>query len=92
MLEGATRSAACFFELRLDGVPEIHFQGHPVEAVDLLQAGGRGDVDLGEEVADDVDAGEDQAARFQRRTDGLADLLLPRADRVACMPKGGALF
>src|SRR5688572_32829309 len=66
----------------LDAVPDLRFQRHPVEAVDLLQAGRRSDVDLGEPVADHVDADEDQAAPGELGPDDLADLEVARAERV----------
>src|SRR4051812_18309246 len=65
----------------LDAVPDLRFQRHAVEAVDLLQAGRRGDVDLGQPIADHVDADEDQAAFRQLRTDRLADLEVALAER-----------
>src|SRR3546814_16130357 len=51
----------------LDDIPELRLQADAVEAVDLLQAGRRGDVDFGHVVADDVDADEDQAALLESR-------------------------
>ena len=68
-------------EASLDGVPDLRLEADAVEAVDLLDAGRRGDVDLGEIVADHVDAHEDQATAAQGRADGLADL--PVAGREA---------
>src|SRR5262249_11532102 len=59
---------------RLDAIPDLRLQRHTVEAVDLLQAGGRGDVDLGEPVADHVDADEYNAEPRQLRADRVADL------------------
>ena len=53
-----------FLQLCLDGVPDLRFQVDAVEAVDLLKAGGRRDIDLGEIAADDVDADENQPARL----------------------------
>ena len=53
-----------FLQLCLDGVPDLRFQVDAVEAVDLLKAGGRRDIDLGEIAADDVDADENQSARL----------------------------
>src|SRR5579871_2526661 len=64
----------------LDGVPDVPFQGDLVEAVDLLDPGGRGDVDLGQIVADHVDADEDEPALLQGRTDGGADLAFAVAE------------
>ena len=64
----------------LDHIPDLGFQGDAVEAVDLLDAGGRGDVDLRHEAADHVDADEDQSAFFQRRADGFADLQVAAAE------------
>jgi hypothetical protein len=43
---------------RLDFGPDRFREINPVEARDLLQAGGRSDVDFGEIAADDVDAGK----------------------------------
>ncbi len=58
---------ARFLIADLDAIPDLRLQRHAVEAVDLLQAGRRGDVDLGELVADHVDADEDQAAPRELR-------------------------
>ena len=64
--------------LLLDHVPH---QGRGVDARELqhlLGAGGRGDVDLGQVVADHVDADEDQAAFLQIGADGGADFQVAR--------------
>ncbi len=61
-----------------DGVPDVGFDADPVEAVDLLDAGRRGHVDLGHEAADHVDADEDEAALGERRADGV--YVSPRLD------------
>src|SRR5690606_38418200 len=58
------------------------------EAVDLLDSGGRGHVDLGKVVADHVDADEDEAAFLERRADRFADQLLAR--RELGFPRGAA--
>src|SRR5258708_15949048 len=63
---------------RLDRIPDPRLELHPVEAVDLLDPGRRGDVDLGEVVADDVDADEEQSLSAQCRADGDADLAFAR--------------
>ncbi len=47
---------------------------------DFLKARGAGDVDLGERVADDVQAHQQQAARGQHRAQGLGDLAVARRD------------
>src|SRR3546814_16612800 len=60
-------------ELRLDGVPQHRRHVDAVEARQLLDAGRRGDVDLSEVVADDVDADEPLAALPQLRAARLAD-------------------
>src|SRR3546814_9609775 len=65
----------------LDDIPDFRFQAEAIEAVDLLQAGRRGDVDFGHVVADDVDAGKDEPAFLQGRPDGLADLELAARQR-----------
>ena len=49
---------------------------------DLLEAGRARDVDLGEAVADDVEADQQQAARRQRRPDRLGDLAVARRERL----------
>src|SRR3546814_5281850 len=72
---------AALAEAALDRVPDPRLQLHPVEAVDLLEAGRRGDVDLGQMRADHVDADEDQAALLQGRADRLADLALAGRQR-----------
>src|SRR5215510_14386427 len=59
---------------RLDAIPDLGLERHAVEAVDLLQAGRRGDVDLGEVVTDHVDADEDHPEPGQFRPDRVADL------------------
>src|SRR5258708_15715851 len=58
----------------LDRIPDERLQSAPVEPVDLTNAGRRGHVDLGQIVADDVDADEEQALPAQRRTDRRTDL------------------
>ena len=67
-VETALRQAA------VDGVPDQGLDADTVEAVDLLDAGRRGDVDLGQVIAEHVDADEDQPALAQRRADRPADL------------------
>ena len=49
---------------------------------DLLKAGRARDVDLGEAVADDVEADQQQAARRQRRPDRFGDLAVARRQRL----------
>src|SRR5690349_11097256 len=61
---------------RFNRVPDEGGDVRPAEPLDLADAGRRRHVDLGEVVADDVDADEDEAARFQRRPDALADLAI----------------
>ena len=56
-----------------DRVPDQRGDIGAAEALDFLDAGGRGNVDLGHIVADHVDASENQPAAFQFRTDGGAD-------------------
>ena len=60
----------------LDRVPDPGLEANAVESVDLLQAGRRGDVDLGHIIADHVDPGEDDSPLLEGRTDGLANLLV----------------
>src|SRR5258706_1428659 len=76
MVAPGSALAAAGVEAALDGVPDVALERDAVEAVDLLQAGRRGDVDLRQIVADHVDADENQAALGQRRADDLADLAL----------------
>src|SRR5512147_1542430 len=57
----------------LEGVPQLRLKGDAVEAADFLDAGRRGDVDLGEVITDHVDPDEQQAASAQLRSDRLAD-------------------
>ncbi len=86
-----------FSESLFDRVPDLVFEGQAVEAVDLLQARGRGDVDLGQVIADDVDADENEAAALQLGADDLADLLfalgegrfhgLARRHACCCAPR-----
>src|SRR5512143_3031388 len=65
----------------LEGVPQLRLQRDAVETADFLDAGRRGDVDLGEIVADHVDADEQQATPAQLRADRLADLQVARVER-----------
>src|SRR5690606_2418655 len=62
--------------LALDGIPEQAGNVGPAEALDLADAGRRGDVDFRHVVADHVDADEDEAAFLQRRADAGANLAL----------------
>ena len=54
----------------------------PTARVIFLKAGRAGDVDLGQAVADDVEADQQQAARRQQRADALGDLAVARRDRL----------
>src|SRR5258708_38746824 len=82
MTDGSCRLPARFLETHLDSIPDLRFQRDAVETVDLLQAGRRGDVDLGEIVADHVDADEQQAALGELRPDDLAQFPVALAERV----------
>src|SRR5438128_2204472 len=65
-----------FMSLRpppFDGIPDQGRDVGAAEALDLADAGGRGDIDFGEIAADDVDADKDHVARPERRPDGRAD-------------------
>src|SRR3954454_13224657 len=73
---GRLRRATVF-----DRVPDLRLDIDAVETVDLLNAGWRGDVDLGQVIADHVDADEDQSAFLQCRADRLADVALARRKR-----------
>ena len=53
---------------------------------DLLEAGRAGDVDLGQAVADHVQADQQQAARRQHRAERLGDLAVARARAAAPRP------
>src|SRR5690606_41857257 len=66
-LKGRLRAAFAVSEPGFDGVPDEGGEVAAAEALDLLNARGRGDVDLGEPVADHVDADEDQAHLLQDR-------------------------
>src|SRR5690606_7387619 len=68
-----SRSADTSGAALLDGVPDQHRDVGSAEALDLADAGGGCDVDLGEIVADHVYADKDHAAFLQRRGDGGAD-------------------
>src|SRR6185503_9807643 len=72
----AVRGAAAISPLLLDRVPDQRSDVGAAEALDLADAGRRGDVDLGEVVADHVDADEEEAALAQLRADSGADLLV----------------
>ncbi len=50
------------------------------KASNFPDASRRGDVDLREVVSDHVDAYENEAAPLEFRTDGVADLALPRRE------------
>src|SRR6516225_10267019 len=60
-------------------VPDLWRDLHTVEPRDLLNAGRRGDVDLGQPVADHVDADKDQPLGAQGRSDRSADLAVTGA-------------
>src|ERR1700722_14753928 len=62
--------------LRLDRIPDQCRDIGAAEILDRADAGGRGDVDLGQEVADHVDADEDEAAFAQSRPEPRADFPL----------------
>src|SRR6516162_4491731 len=62
-------------------VPDLWRDLHPVEPRDLLDAGRRGDVDLGQPVADHIDADKDQPLGTQGRPDRRADLAVAGAQR-----------
>ena len=66
--------AAAFF----DGVPDHGFQRDAIEPTDLLKPGGRGYIDLGEPIANNVNADEDQTLLFQDGTDRFTDGMLSR--------------
>src|SRR6185369_9770221 len=53
---GSGRLSALLGPSGLDGIPDPPLQADAVEAVDLLKARGRGDVDLGHVIPDHVDA------------------------------------
>ena len=71
-------------DLRLDHVPDHSRDVVPAELCDLPDAGRRGDVDLGEVIADHVDTDEDQPALFQLRPE-------PRANLLVAVGEGGWL-
>ena len=62
----------------LDEVDDLLFELDFVEGVDLLHAGGAGDVHFSEIVADHIEADEIEAELFQRRRHHPADLAIPR--------------
>src|SRR6185436_8063667 len=64
----------------LDGIPDPCRKIDVIKAVDLLNARGRGDVDLGQVIANDVDADEDQPLFLQGRTDRIANFAIPGAE------------
>src|SRR5690606_37680781 len=68
----ADTSGAALF----DGIPDHDRDVRSAEALDLADAGGGGDVDFGEVVADDVDADEDHVPLPERGGDGGADFAL----------------
>src|ERR1700751_808604 len=57
-----------------DSVPYLRRDLYTVEPRDLLDSGRRGDVDLGQPVADYVDANKDEPLGAQGRSDRGADL------------------
>src|SRR5262249_50556480 len=63
---------------RLDLVPDQHRDIGTAEILHRPDAGRRGDIDLGEETVDHVDADEQQAALAQRGAEPCADLALAR--------------
>src|SRR5690606_19162302 len=70
----------------LDRVPDHRGDVGAAEALDLADAGGGGDVDLGEVVADDVDADKDHVELLEARADGCADLALARGQLAELGP------
>src|SRR5712691_12795045 len=66
--------------LGLDLVPDHRCDVRPAESLDRPDAGRRGDVDLGEEAVDHVDADEQEPALAQRRPDRRANLALARGE------------
>ena len=73
-LAQAGRAVGALGEPRLDRVPNLRRDLDAVEPRDLLNAGRRGDVDLGQPIADHVDPDKDQALIAQGRPDRRADL------------------
>src|SRR6185312_825792 len=73
-------------DLRLDAVPDRLLDLHPVESRDLLQTRGRGDVDLGEVIANHVDPNKNHPLVPQGRPDRLADFPVPRGQRRCLRP------
>src|SRR5690242_5616897 len=69
------------FDLALRHVPDHGGDVRPSERGDLPDAGRRGDVDLGEIVADHVDAGKDQPAPLELRPKPRANLLVALRER-----------
>src|SRR5580698_3507256 len=63
---------------RFDRIPDFTSKIAAGESTDLLNAGRRSHVDLGEPVADYIDARENEAALLQCRSDGFADLAIAR--------------
>src|SRR5689334_15375027 len=59
--------------LPLHECDHLRLEAHAVEAVDLLDAGRARDVDLGQVVADDVEADEVESGGAQARTYAVAD-------------------
>src|SRR6516164_7734353 len=66
-------------EPRFDRVPDLRGNIDPVEPRDLLNASRRGDIDLGQPIADHVDPDKDETLPAQRRPDRVADLAVALA-------------
>src|SRR5262249_58117900 len=68
---------------RLDEVEHLCFQARTVKAIDLLDAGRAGDVHLGDQSPDHVQADEPQPIRPQPRPHAAADLTVAIVERRA---------
>src|SRR5687768_4743190 len=79
-------------ELRLDGLPDERRRVASVEMVDCNDAGGRGDVDLGQIAGNHIDSDEKQSAPRQLGTERLTNLQLARRELGrCCAPAGGEI-
>src|SRR5688572_23322881 len=80
--EGDSGAAAASAQRGLERVEEPRGDVEAALRGDLLKAGRAGDVDLGQGVADHVEADQQQAARREDRPDVLRDLAVARGERL----------
>src|SRR5262249_5936505 len=89
-------ASSAIFHFGFNGIPDECGDIGTAETFHFPDSGGRGDVYLRQVIADHVDAGEDEAALFQLRAEGVANVFLAVAETrglgsAADMPVGARL-